>query len=380
MNGTLLFVIVIACFLIIAWVVFEKRKREKHTHLLTQLTPHNKCPLTFHINSLRPCASDDDCGACEENGPRNCVTVTKDSPYEYELRDNKKVSVPFGKWCIPPKATSVACNPMTGNPVLVKRGHDHVWRCQCKYPKLVDNAGVFGDCSEVAACGAKLVGSTNTLICPPNSEACTPGQPWSENPTWDPSAAICRCGPGQLYIERGETKLCVEDPCFPGSSTSPLSEKCACPAPITDGEGNKISYVALNGRCIKDPCNPKGYFNGKTCVCVHPKSVARIDPLSPVEWSCASPCDANNNPCGDRGKCVLNEEGRAVCSDCAFPNYQSDDKLCNNIVKHQYARCSNDKECESGKCGRNCKTSGWGWVKHPVCCPTNFGKHVQRFN
>lgn len=357
----------------IAWYISTQRKLKTHKHLLTKTTPHDKCPLSFNINSLVSCHDDEDrCNSCSEKGPRVCVEVTDERPYSYKLDSKSKVNVPNGKWCLPPIATDLQCNLLTGDPVLTKRGKNYIWRCQCKYPKLIDNEGVYGDCSEIAACGAKLVGSTNTLICPERSEICTPGQPWSENPTWDPTEAICRCGPNQIYIQQGENKLCVDDPCFPGKTDETNPNECICPHTTKDKDGNITSWVSHNNKCIQDPCNPSGEFDGRKCICSKPNTVAQLNPLSPIEWSCASPCDSLNNPCGSRGKCKVDKNGRAICSDCIFPNYQSDDKKCNNIVKPQYAKCSKDFECESNICSVACKTSGWGWVKHPVCCPNEF--------
>jgi hypothetical protein len=369
-----LFVIFIISILIVTWYVYMQRKRDNHTHILSKMMPHNKCPLTIHKDSLVSCHDDDNkCGACEEDKPRVCTVVNADNPYSYKLKSNDNpLNVPTGKWCLPPKSTDLTCNPMTGDPVLTKRGSDYIWRCQCKYPKLIDNAGVYGDCSEIAACGAKLAGSTNTLVCPDGSTTCTPGQPWSEDPTWDPMAAVCRCGPYQKYIERGETKLCVDDECFPGETDPNNPGQCLCPDGKTDADGNNVSYVSHNGQCIDDPCNPGGTFDGRTCVCNKPQTVAKLDILSPLKWTCSSPCDWRNNPCGTKGTCKINKDGRAICTDCVFPNYQSKDNRCNNIVKPQYARCKSGLECESRICGKQCKLQRWGWVDHPVCCPTKF--------
>lgn len=369
-----LFVVTIISILVIAWFIAYERKLAVHTHLLTKITPHDNCPLTFHSDSLVSChESDDRCTKCNEYEPRICTEVSDQSPYKYKLNhSSKELSVPNGKWCLPPKTTDLKCNPMSGDPVLTKQGRNYIWRCQCKYPKLVDNTGVYGDCSEIAACGAKLDGQTNTLVCPPRSEVCTPGEPWSDNPTWNPTAAVCRCGPGQVYLERGENKLCVEDPCDPGVTDPNNPEQCICPQPVTDDEGNKVSFVSHNGQCIEDPCNPLGTFDGRTCICEKPNTVAQLDVSSPLQWSCASPCDWKNNPCGTRGTCNIDSNGRAICTNCMFPNYQSKDKRCNNVVKPQYARCSNNRECESLQCGKYCKTQGWGWIDHPVCCPNNF--------
>lgn len=363
----LVFIVVILSILFLAWSTASKQAYRLHTHLKTM--PHNKCPLTFHADSLVSCHEETDarCQACDENEPRLCIEVTDRSPYKYKLpHSSKELAVPNGKWCLPPKTSDLKCNPMTGDPVLTKQGNTYLWRCQCKYPKLVDNAGVYGDCSEVTACGAKLTASKTTLVCPPESEVCTPGQPWADNPTWDPTAGVCACGPGQVYLERGETKLCVDDLCAPGVTTE--GGECRCPLPVTDAQGNKHSFVSYKGQCIEDPCNPAGTFDGRTCQCERPNTIAQLDPLSPVQWSCGSPCSREHNPCGLRGTCKIDKDGKAICTDCVFPNYQSKDKRCNNIVKSQYERCENDQECESLRCATNCRATLWGNADHAVCC------------
>lgn len=303
---------------------------------------HNVCPVSFEADRLKHCVDQTDCQACENT---ICTNVTTASPYKYS-RGGEILEVPSGKWCLPPKADEIQCNSQTGNPVLTRDPNlnQFLWRCQCKNSKIVRNAGVYGDCNEVVACGE------GDLVCPAGADFCTPGEKWADNPTWDPDAGVCTCPIGKKYVQHQGFKLCEIDSCFPGKTNQ--DGMCSCPPPINDKHNNWSSTVpSPTGKCISDPCNPSGYSSGGRCVC-NSGSLPVQDELSPTGWVCKSPCGPKTNPCGSRGKCTFDSSGKVRCTNCRYPNYQSSDGLCNNIVKHGNVECQHSYECETRACDK----------------------------
>lgn len=343
------------------------RSRPKGGQLTFQ--KFNSCPISYDPRKLVACDDDENkCSSCSQD-PRVCVSVTPDNPYTLDPNDGSlPFDLPTGKWCLPPKATDLPCNRLAGDPVLSKLGKGYVWRCRCKYPNLVRNAGPFGDCSEVVACD-KLQNPTNNLVCPPKSEFCQPGEEW--NGTWDPTAGVCACAANKRYIQQGSEKLCVTDTCFPGQ-TDPTLGTCNCPEKGQTEDGSWSSYIVHNNRCITDPCNPHGYFDGVKCVC-NEHSIPYQDSQSPTTWVCKSPCSGQNNPCGNRGTCVFDKTGKTSCTNCKYPNYQSDDGMCGNFKKSEYSVCTSSDQCETNFCTRGCATeveSIWKWATgtNKYCC------------
>lgn len=337
-----LFILVVVLMISVSYIYYLYR-HSKHI-----IPPHLKnCPVSFNQTELVECEINDNCNNCLQT-PRLCISVNDNNPYTFE-KNASIVKIPDGKWCLPPHAKTLQCNKFSGDPVLSQQGKDFVWRCQCKYPKLVRNAGPFGDCSEIVACG-KLEQPKNNLVCPPNSIACNPGESWNLNPNWDPSAGICRCQTGEKFIQQGETKLCVKDTCSPGKT---VNNTCKCPEKKNKNGSDWISYINQDKQCKQDPCNPHGYFDGTKCIC-NKGSISFQDDTSPIGWICKSPCDKGNNPCGNRGTCIFDENGIATCTKCTYPNYQSKDKMCNNKVKPSGSKCENSFECETGWCSTFC--------------------------
>lgn len=299
---------------------------------------HNVCPVSFNTHSLRHCNDVSDCQDCDNT---ICMEVSDKNPYIYKVR-NEIINVPNGKWCLPIRAKNTKCNEFTGDPVLTMDNNIFQWRCQCKHPELVRNSGVYGDCNEVVACG------NGNLVCPEGVNFCTPGERWKNNQYWNPEAGVCDCPTGERYVTHKGLKLCKKDACFPGVTQDGI---CRCPSPIKYEHNQWDSTVAHDGKCIPDPCNPDGYFKNGRCMC-NKGSVTTQDKLSPVGWTCVSPCKMVTNPCGSRGTCVLNSRGDATCVRCKYPNYQSSDGLCNNIVKHGNVECEHSYECETRACDK----------------------------
>lgn len=335
--------IVVSAFIIITLAIsyIYARSRAAPKHLIFRHT--KECPISFKPGRLKRCSVRTDCRECDNTV---CVEVSASFPYKYN-RAGETIAVPDGKWCLPPKVSGIRCNTRTGNRVLT---HDpnlkqFIWMCHCKNSKLVRNSGVYGDCDDVVACG------DGDLVCPVGAIACEPGEKWKDNPVWDPNSGICSCPIGKKYVAAGGFKLCEYDDCFPGRTLDDGS--CECPPPAKNDRNNKWSSTipSANGKCIPDPCNPAGYSWGDRCVC-NDGSIPYRDELSPTGWICKSPCDPKTNPCGARGRCIFDALGRVGCIKCRYPNYQSADGLCNNIVKRGNAECRHNYECETGACDK----------------------------
>jgi hypothetical protein len=324
--------LIVLGLLFLSYIVGYKVE-EKH-HIKT--TSINKCPISFHKERLKRCITDLDCNSCLN---KKCIDVKDD--YKYTM-EGQALSVPNGRWCLTPKITELKCNPQTGDSILAKRGKEFVWKCNCKYPAIVRNAGPFGDCSEVVACDG------GDLVCPSGESKCVAGEKWTEKSSWDPTLGICKCSEGYKFLDQEGQKLCVKDQCFPGFTND--RGHCICPKPEKiDGEWK--SYTQFKGKCIKDPCNPHGYFNGKKCIC-DKGSINNADILSPIQASCKSPCSGDENPCKGKGKCYLNDKGEPKCKDCYYPHYQDKSGMCNAIVKHGNVECKSNIECETRACGK----------------------------
>lgn len=335
MLQNLIFSTIILTTIYIFYKITISREQVKHVYYKQNI----KCHPSFEKNRLVRCSKDDDCTHCN----KLCVTVSDTKPYSYN-RNNSSLNVPNGKWCLTPHPKSLPCNPKSGQPTLTHDvdTNDFTWRCQCKYPQIVRNAGVYGDCSEVVACGG------GKLTCPPNSLDCKPGTEWKNDKSWSPIKGVCKCKDGKKFIQSANNeKLCKPDSCFPGKSTVD-DDFCDCP----DGKKTKngwVSYLSYKTKCTPDPCNPHGFWNGIKCVCDAP-SIDYLEGLSPVQHVCKSPCSAENNPCNKKGTCWINSSGIAKCKNCKYPFYQDKTNTCNNVVKHGNVECKHHYECETRSC------------------------------
>ena len=348
-------VVVVILLLLLGAYMYSKENILPKKHLV--IKPHDKCPVSFTGDRLKPCSVQDDCNACDVS---LCTTVTDEKPYRY-TRAGEVLKIPNGKWCLPPKATEIKCTKTTGERVLTydRVLKNYVWRCRCKDPNNVRNAGLFGDCTEVVACNG------GELVCPEGSDQCTAGEKWDETKTWSPEIGVCKCSQGKKYVVHNGRKLCEIDGCFPGHTDG--EKGCICPraSKVKDGWSSTISF---NGKCIPDPCNPSGYSEGGRCVC-NKGGIPYQDSLSPTGWICKTPCDPETNPCGKRGRCTFDATGKVRCEDCRYPNYQSDDGLCNNIVKSGNVRCEHSYECETRACDKTLAPIWKIGDGHKYCSP-----------
>jgi hypothetical protein len=471
-------IIIIVSLLFIALVFYAIFK--SHTTHVNPPPPdkHYQCP-TVPITALRKCdptnqsACQECCvpgaeGSCKPE-PYYCVTVDKDHPMKWSINPDvncaktpqKCVDIPDGSWCLPVKVESDHCNAFTSIPVLSRINPGlWRWRCDCKYPELVTKNNLDADCTSVIACDP-IKNPDNTIVCPPltcnpkcdpgtevccggrcrpistcdpkckdgetccdgncYSLPCTPGQPWTEDPTWDPVLyGVRKChGAGERPFKRYDTVTgrymmeCVNDFCAPGGSYDSDDNTCKCdPKTGTPGKGDYSSWVncpedvqdhsgsgginfkescppvgsactdgqTCDHQCVKDPCNPLGYFDktsGK-CVCDgSPYAAESQDLASPVGSICTDMCDGPggkepNAPCGGlklnnplhRGTCYINDAKEPKChTPCDHANgyIQGPNGLCEGTCTTTGNDCSDDECCPGLGC-------------HNDYCPDGFCK------
>ena len=319
-----------------------------------------KCDVSSDITLLKSCdpTNQDSCNNCS-GGPHSCFTVTDDKPYHFSV-DDTILNVPNGNWCLPAQTRTVPCNQFTGYPVLTKNDNEYIWRCQCKYPTLFKNAGVWGDCTQEVACNA-LEGQGNLVK--PNSST-----KWVDDPTWDPTVGVCKCNNDLKYIDQSNPELgiwskqCVKDSCSPGKT---VGNDCLCgdgylKCPTDLPDSTKSICDPNNPQCIVDPCKPGGYYdiNKQICVCNTDAGYTSIpNSQSPVKSICASPCSPGGiNPCEGKGECYIDStSGKEVvkCKNCIYPWYQDSNNMCNNPMKKNGSKCEHSYECLSGTCERD---------------------------
>lgn len=316
----------------------------------TRIKKHmvNNTPQNCTTTNLKECKLQADCNLC--NDTMLCTHVTVKKPYTYK-KDGKTINVQNGKYCLPPKAKDLKCNHHSGTQVLTfdPYSKQYLWRCECNSPLIVTNDNVYSDCVNVVACNG------GKLVCPDKSPDCKSGSEWKDSPTWNPADGICKCGKGMKYISGGGKKYCVEDVCSPGTT---FNDTCKCPSNKTPDKHNHWkTTIVKEKRCIDDPCNPNGYFLGRTCKCAN-GTIPIQDALSVTGWRCDIPCRVHN-PCGAKGTCVYKDE-KYQCKNCVSPYYQTKDQLCSGIKKGYSEECKSDVECLYGNCSAwNAPISDW---------------------
>ena len=359
-------IVCIGISVIIAVIISNKNKNDDH---IIPPTPEqkDKCDISNDPTTLKKCdpTDQDTCNNCA-NGLHSCFQVTDENPFKLDIGDDT-VNVPNGNWCLPAKIESRPCNRFTGYPVLTKLNDtEYAWRCQCKYPSLFNNQGVFGDCINQVACN-----SQGDLVCPDGSDYCTHGDLWpvDESKSWDPTLGVCKCNPGTTYINESNTdKRCVSDTCDPGttvggdcdcsnivsiSNVLPYNTFIKCPTDLPA----ETSLCKYSKQCIKDPCNPHGHYNKNTqqCDCDEANGFRTTQSSSsPVKSICFNPC--NPGPCGKRGNCVVDTTtNKATCVNCKSPWFDDDTHMCLTVKQQKNTDCSADSQCISNNCG-------WAWI------------------
>lgn len=351
-------------------------------HIASSHAEHQQtkeCPASTDPKDLytcNPANQDQDCLVCKGTLPHSCVVINADNPHKYQSGTGPAINIPDSPtgmgWCLPAEVKTLPCNQFTGFPVLAKKGNDYVWKCQCRDENLFINAGEFGDCIQEVACGAQA-NSNNYLVCPEGSSFCTPGTKWLDEKNYDPSKAVCHCATGYTT---GNNHECIQNTCVPGTlTTEPGSNIPTCNCPDKTGSpGSWNSYILCPSntvdicspeapKCIKDPCNPHGYYDGTKCVCDE-NYKPYLDSTSLVGYSCYSPCDDANNPCGvgplKRGDCYYDTVNqKASCRNCTgFWTQQSKEDDPNQLCTKQLGMlgdsCQNDSDCVTKGNGINC--------------------------
>lgn len=321
------------------------------------------------------------------------------------------VDIPNGNWCLPIRITSDRCNEYTSTPILTKVSKtEWRWRCLCKYPEIVNKKNDDADCIEVRACQPD-----NKIVCPdlrpdcctdPNKKCndeeekrcnidnlpCKPGEDWLEKKDYDPTLGECLCPPGErpykYFDENTQTHImaCRGDFCEVSGGKCPDCKydsdngTCECGTPKQNADGTWTSFIrcpddmvkdspstqgcggdepcdshsSCYKKCVKDPCNPYGYYDKHlgACKCTGKDHVNIKYDASPVGYTCGSPCE-DNIPCGGegdnkRGDCYL-DNGKVKCKNCRVDRgyKQSKDDLCRNICRLPGQPCENrdDKSC-----------------------------------
>ncbi len=313
---------------------------------------------TLPLVSCAPPVAGERVGGCSKcQGNFKCYTIDNNSSYENE--DGKRVvlksadggDLPPGSWCLPFIQPSFSCNQYTGLTTLARFGDEgyYRWVCSCRYPQLFTNvAGLGSDCTQQVACGHQ-VNNHNYIT---DFE----GGRWTPDSDFDPaSQGKCKCD--SKYVSDG--LKCKGDMCYPGKYLSP-ADGCCCNG--FSGEGGEVTPLGegtplgednsplgecqdykpripnSNGeytsflncptkineqhssvcsadepQCIKDPCNPHGYYDYSrdACMC-KPPFVNHPVLYNSVGNACVDLCSDDLNPCPGRAgscstKCVLQQ-------------------------------------------------------------------------
>ena len=233
------------------------------------------------------------------------------------------------------------CNKFTGYKILSKiNDTTYGWKCQCRYPSLFQNDGVSGDCTSQTACNG------GKLICPKGTKYCNDDEQWTDKSEWNPTFGVCSCKQNTVFLDKSIpskniwSKKCVYDSCLPGTVSDKMDENgrkvCNCPVPVSDKNGNWTSYIKCpenvweqfkivceNPLCLTDPCNPNGYYDSKTGMCICNNGFVDIaDSQQNTKHSCLNPCAPEVNFCGNRGTCII-KNGKAECTKCKTPYLQN---------------------------------------------------------
>jgi len=342
MKASTIILITVICVCVFAvfvtlLVVFSTTKKPPH-HITIGPQKKISCPLD-DVKKLTKCDPSDvnACTNCEQ-GLFTCLKVDEKNPFSIKI-NKKPVMVPSGNWCLPPVYVSNPCNPNSGFPILEKKNdREYDWNCQCKYPSLFNTQGVGGDCTYQVACG----GPSYPLVCPEGSKFCTPGKPWIEESTYDPSVTVCKCPSGETHVERPDgTKDCLRDTCAPGGKYNKDTDKCDCDAK-QGGAGTWKSFIETKdidsdqraqypNQCLKDPCNPHGYYDPTQSKCVCDPNYYNTPADTVVKQVCTMPCE-NNGPCSKRGDCVYDPKtNKTTCANCRGGFVQDEKNQCSQL-------------------------------------------------
>jgi hypothetical protein len=334
-------------------------------------------------------------------GITKCVNVKTNDNLHFKVAGVKdSVKLKAGKYCLPEVPKTGDCNQYTGRYVLSKipGTNEYLWDCQCVYPNIVNKKTIYGNCDQVITCGNEL-NKDNVLINKNTKEV------WTKNSDWDPyQLGICKCG-GKNFDKSHDGKSCIPSHCGynaniinqqigcncpnrypPGTipkknSNNDFDTLLRCPQDFNDKLAKRLCS-AYNPSCVKDPCNPGGYYNSNTgrCICNKDKNYYPIRSSgTQVGWTCSKLCDTEmgDDPCvykgTRRGDCYVktsidnslqgcaNCKDPLKCPDCVIANplckncnkykkQQSNDGLCGTLCYKNSSICKSNTDCCSGKC------------------------------
>lgn len=208
----------------------------------------------------------------------------------------------------------------------------------------------------------------------------------------DPLSGQCVCNSGyefQCIVKASDYFLfnCAENKTCNGYEKSsndcnmhncyqdPQSHECVCckcpsgsiRCPDDCTNPSLQEFCRINGpTCIPDPCNtspsgqpPNGHWDpvGTACICAT-GFISVPDENNAVGAICLDPCNSAINPCGNRGKCIV-QNNQAQCCDCVAPYSNEEDSTCTcssedpSLGHGNGAECCDDSVCASKNCGGN---------------------------
>jgi hypothetical protein len=155
---------------------------------------------------------------------------------------------------------------------------------------------------------------------------------------------------------------CINNFCVSTANICETDDYCNQPIPC-DNFGN---IKCESGTCTNGICDPPenrktckkdlSYYdkNEKKCVC-NPGMTNVFDNYSLVGQKCIDPC--SENPCGNRGICYIDKDGKQKCKDCNQPYSNSGDNTnkCMTILTGDYFPCDKNEECWSNICKETIK-------------------------
>lgn len=240
-------------------------------------------------------------------------------------------------------------------------------------------------------CGYSDSGLQPEVDCSDPKSKCVCHAQWSKETAknTNPLTGQCVCSPGLDFqcVKRSsdyfefncvqglcdpwgidQSEKCNQKKCYTKGGTACVCCKCPegylrCPDDIISNNKGLASYCEHNGpTCIADPCKstevPDGYFDKTlgTCVCPGETSIVVEDENSPIGVVCKNPCSSTSNPCGNRGKCYV-QNNQALCCDCVSPYTNVGDNSCTCAGQTGHlqkgAQCCHDYDCASGNCGHD---------------------------
>ena len=302
------------------------------------------------------------CMDCQDTDPDDPKTVIRNNsiksktlcidPFFWD--DNEGTcKLTKGSYCLPAHVDDITCNPYTGNKALTldNKTNTYSWSCVCK-----DDLKFSGNtCSDINVCGleGESQNPNNTLRRGLLKDGSADNY-WNSNSDWDPlKAGNSKCSCRSNEVADNNRLLCLPNSCSPGSQNpDDPGQSCKCDPDqgLVDCYEISTSYDGIapyyNGSCkfpscVPDPCagdgkdgfihgqyttkkDKTGIITGGYCQCRKgdpnnpkypndpndPTYFLVPDPNAYGGFSCKQLC-IDNGPCGDRGKCKVQDLNKA---------------------------------------------------------------------